>query len=192
MNYVAPRFLLAVSASRLVVLPKMTSGCRRKPASNQHRSSLAPAVTLSDLLHKAPRLRQWLTPDAQKALSATSRSFHERFIAHIKVITVTTEVDSALAMERKWLVLMMVILQRSRGCSSFLRYGLSCPQPAKVLAHIEVSTLHHQEEATIFMLRTQSSPVSDSALADQAAEQLLQQVTAKWPQLNLFRLIMSG
>ena len=41
-----------------------------------HENGSAPALTLLDLLHKAPALSEMLTPDAQKALSATSRSFH--------------------------------------------------------------------------------------------------------------------
>ena len=81
----------------------------------------------------------------------------------------------------------MATLQHHTG-STFYRYGFSCTQPASVLAHIEVSALRDRKEVTIFILRPHNSPASDAALAEQAAEQLLQQLTTKWPQLRLFTL----
>ena len=128
-----------------------------------------------------------MTDDAQKALAATSRGFRRCFIAQVKVITVASEEDFAFAIKLKWPVLMMVILQHDTK-SNFYRYGFSRTQSARVLAHIEVSTLCNRKEATIFILRPQDSPTSDAALAEQAAEQMLQQISAKWPQLRQFTL----
>ena len=170
-------------ASTLDTAARGVSGCRHQESS--HTDSPASALTLLDLLDKAPRLLELLTPDAQKALSATSRSFHMRFIAQVNVITVTSEADSFLAVQRQWPELAAVILQHYRLPNLYC-YNFSGTPPARALAHMWVSTF--TEKATIFMLRPQHSPASEAAQAEQAAEQLLQQVTTKWPQLNGFAL----
>ncbi|KAL3139218.1 hypothetical protein ABBQ32_005988 [Trebouxia sp. C0010 RCD-2024] len=54
----------------------------KKRLSTGYATSLAP-VTLLDVPHYVPTLADLLSESAQKALSAASRSFRERFIAQV-------------------------------------------------------------------------------------------------------------
>ena len=110
-----PCFLAVASAFYFILFHRITSGCRHKWTRQWHGTP-NPDLTLSDLLHKALRLPELLTPDAQKASAATSRSFSDRFTAQVKVVTVTSEEDFALAIRRQWPVLAMVTLQHNKGC----------------------------------------------------------------------------
>ena len=182
----APCFLAVASAFYLMAMPKRTSECRPKQVCFWPREGLGAGTgPLLDLLRKAPWLLQLLTPDDQKALSATSRSFREYFIAQVKVITVSSDEEVALAIKKQWPAFTMVIHNSHFAFVYDFYRGL----PERVLAVVKVLTLCDRKEATIFMLRPKHSPASDAALAKQAAKQLLQQLSARRPQLRHFTLI---
>ena len=141
-------------------------------------------------------LLELLTPDAQKALSATCKSCHAQFIAQVQVVTVLRE-DYSLVFERRWPRLRMVILQDVR-CSavddSGLGFGLSKPSEAfrSLLepSNYRVLKLHvataPRKQAVICILTPLHTSATDLPCAQLAAQRLAHQLKVRWPSLRSF------
>lgn len=85
----------------------------------QSRLCFPPAsLTLLDVVHEVPTLPELLTFDAQKALSAVSRSHREQFLARIQIVTVTCKKQFALVFRCRLPWLSMVILHNMSADSN--------------------------------------------------------------------------
>ena len=130
-------------------------------------------LALLDLLYEVPLL---LNIDDLKSLSATSRSFRERFAAQVWVVAVTCKEDFALVIKHRWPLLSMVILQTD--CPRWF----ASPPSQRRLTSVDLYAEANSQNAFVCMLK------SVHTVASAAAQQLADQMTAKWPDLTSFAL----
>ena len=173
--HVHPFLTATLSACSNIAAPLCVFICRHRES--QHSPAISPctSITLLDVLHEVPVLPQLLTPGAQKALSAASRGFRERFVAQVQTVTVTCEEDAASVLQCRWPRLSMVIVQNVL----FTTFTDTTIQA-------EVFSSAKSRHSVVFMLR----PPHTSGLvwASLAAQQLAHQMTTKWPELSSFSL----
>ena len=142
-------------------------------------ASSSASLALLDVLHEVPALPELLTIDAQKALSAASTNFRACFVAQVQIVTVTRMKDLYLITKCKWPLLNMVI----HPTGSY--YHASPIYHPRVVAHIYLSA-KNDRHAVISLLRPLHTPASDLAWVSTAAQQLANQMDAKWPALSSF------
>ena len=145
------------------------------------------SLTLLDVLHKVPRLPELLTADAQKALSAVSRSLRERRMAQARVVTVPCEQDLRLINKWsgkgwcRWPLLSLISL-----CTYRYPYVNALPiHHQRLEAHVYISS-EKEPHAVLSLLRPLHTPANSSAWVSTAAQQLANHMAAKWPELSSF------
>ena len=131
-----------------------------------------------DMLHEVPTLTDLLPADAQKALSAASKGFRERFTAQVRVVTVRCKQDLDLTNKCRWPLVSMVILPTFTYCDA-LPILLQ-----RLEAHIYLTS--ESSHAVISLLRPLHTPAWSMAWVPTAAQQLENQLAAKWPKLSKF------
>ncbi|KAL3159250.1 hypothetical protein ABBQ32_011218 [Trebouxia sp. C0010 RCD-2024] len=120
-------------------------------------------------------LPQLLSLDAQKALSAANRSFREYFVSQIQTVTVPCRDDTSWVNTGTWPLLSMVILQDLYFCKA-----LSDRDLAQVYVAGPTTSYH----AVVHMIRPLHPAASESGWVTCAAQQLVYQITAKFPNCN--------
>ena len=154
----------------------LCSDCRKA----QH--IVAGIYTLLDVLHEVPTLPECLSPKSQKALSATCKSCHDRFIGQVQVVTIMRKEDYALVFKRSWPRLNMVILQyKGAYCSSI-------PPPNIGIFDIRVEA-EGNSQSLISLLRPLHDPAIGVPCPRLAAQQLAHQMSVRWPSLHLLRVM---
>ncbi|KAL3151644.1 hypothetical protein ABBQ38_012634 [Trebouxia sp. C0009 RCD-2024] len=130
-------------------------------------------------------LPQLLSPDAQRALSAANRSFQEYFVSQIRVVTAPCEDDTSWVNTRTWPLLSMIILQGLSFCKA-----LSDRDLAQV--YVAGTTMRKFNHAVIHMIRPLRTAASESGWVTCAAQQLVYQITAKFPNPGSFEFMGSA
>ena len=159
--------------------------------------SISEIGSLLDILRQVPTLLDILTADSQKALSATCKSCHTRFIAQVQVVTVGCEEDYAWVLKLKWPRLRMVILQNEcrpsdcrmgADCRLFIVNDDKCflnQSSTTRIYSISVAS-EGKSQATIALLRPQHCDAADLPCTILAAQQLADQLRARFPSMNAF------
>ena len=131
------------------------------------------------MLRQVPTLPEFLNADTQKALSATCKSCRLHFIAQVQVVITERTEDYALACERRWPRLCMVIrLYTANFChvphsSDFTR-----------IINLHLGSVWHR--ASIYMLRPLHNLATDLPCSRVAAQQLAHQMRLRWPLMTSF------
>ena len=163
----------------------MCADCSHRQSQHLHTApvpvpaSSSASLTLLDVLHEVPTLPELLTTDAQKALSAASKSFRACLTAQVQIVTVTCMKDLYLITKCRWPLLSMVIHPTESYYHASRIYHL------RVVAHIYLSA-KNDGHAVISLLRPLHTPASDLAWVSTATQQLANQMAAKWPELSSF------
>lgn len=95
-----PSAFLAVSAA-------LCPNCRQTQTEHDEATAETVNVSLLDIFHHVPTLPEILTPDSQKALSATCKSCRLRFVAQVQFVTLVHTENHACVFEQWWLSLRM-------------------------------------------------------------------------------------
>lgn len=159
----------------------MCSDCRQRQAQHRlpkHNLQIA-SVSILDVLRQVPTLPESLTPDAQKAMSATCKSCHARFVAQVEVVTIVRQEDYALVLKRRWPRLRMVLLQdKNTFCS--------VSHPSKIF-HVYVQN-EGNKRTTVTLLRPLQGLATDLPWTRLAAQQLTHQLQLRWPSMSIFMM----
>ena len=160
--------------------------CNCRQTQTQHSGSVfskMASVSLLDVLHEVTTLADILTPNSQKALSATCKSCRVQFIAQVQVVTIVCKEDYALVLERKWPRLSMVILHSEGACS------FASPPPDIMMFNIHVSSRSNPNNRTsICLQRPLHNVATGLPWTRSAAQQLAHQMRRRWPSIRFFMM----